>query len=186
MAATGQYLGMALSIADLDSDNAAYFRFWCGGVAAAALQSGDLMRYPPGPACPWCAGNAFEWVPVSGRGTVCSYTEVRHAVRPTFRAHVPYLALLVELDEQRAQPTEHEAIRMIGNLATPDAALAPPRWSAPLASGRAYGWCARRSRISRFRCGLWMQRYRRARCRGAIPSSPANHQDRITGSFGRS
>jgi hypothetical protein len=46
-------------------------------------------------------------------------------VQPAFRAHVPYLALLVELDEQRARPTEHEAIRMIGNLATADAALAP-------------------------------------------------------------
>jgi hypothetical protein len=63
---------------------------------------------------------------VRGRGTVYSYTEVRHPVQPAFRAHVPYLALLVELDEQRAQPTEHEAIRMIGNLATPDAELAPP------------------------------------------------------------
>jgi len=46
-------------------------------------------------------------------------------VLSAFREHVPYLTLLVELDEQRAQPTEHEAIRMIGNLATPDAALAP-------------------------------------------------------------
>ena len=106
------------------------------------------MRYPPGPACPWCAGNAFEWVPVSGRGTVYSYTEVRHAVQPAFRAHVPYLALLVELDEQRAQPTEHEAIRMIGNLATPDAALAPPevgphRWHRVARTG---GVCTRRSR----------------------------------------
>jgi uncharacterized OB-fold protein len=127
MAATGQYLAMTLSIADLDSDNAAYFRFCAQGeLRLQRCKACELMRYPPGPACPWCAGNAFEWVPVSGRGTVYSYTEVRHAVQPAFRAHVPYLALLVELDEQRARPTEHEAIRMIGNLATPDAALAPP------------------------------------------------------------
>jgi uncharacterized protein len=127
MAATGQHLGMALSIADLDSDNAAYFRFCAQGeLRLQRCKACELVRYPPGSACPWCAGNAFEWVPVSGRGSVYSYTEVRHAVQPAFRAHVPYLALLVELDEQRGLPTEHEAIRMIGNLATPEAALAPP------------------------------------------------------------
>lgn len=127
MAATGQYLGMTLAIADVDGDNAAYFRFCAQGqLRLQRCKACALMRYPPGAACPWCAGDAFEWVAVSGRGTVYSYTEVRHAVQPAFRAHVPYLALLVELDEQRGRPTEHEAIRVIGNLATPDAALAPP------------------------------------------------------------
>lgn len=127
MTATGSYLGMTLAIPDLDSDNAAYFRFCAqGDLRLQRCKACELLRYPPGPACPWCAGNAFEWTPVSGRGSVYSYTEVRHPVQPAFRAHVPYLALLVELDEQRARPTEYEALRMIGNLATPDAALAPP------------------------------------------------------------
>jgi len=127
MAVSGQYLGMALSIPDLDGDNAAYFRFCAQGeLRLQRCKACTLMRYPPGPACPWCAGNAFEWTPVSGRGTIYSYTEVRHPVQPAFRAHVPYLVLLVELDEQRARPTEHEAIRIIGNLVTADSALAPP------------------------------------------------------------
>jgi uncharacterized OB-fold protein len=127
MAATGNYLGMALSIPDLDGDNAAYFRFCAQGeLRLQRCQACELMRYPVGPACPWCSENAFEWTPVSGRGTVYSYTEVRHPVLSSFRERVPYLTLLVELDEQRRQPTEHEALRMIGNLATPDAALAPP------------------------------------------------------------
>jgi len=127
MAATGHYLGMTLSIPDLDGDNAAYFRFCAQGeLRLQRCKVCGLMRYPPGPACPWCSGSAFEWTPVSGRGTVYSYTEVHHPVQPAFRAHVPYMALLVELDEQRARPTEHEAIRMIGNLATADATLAPP------------------------------------------------------------
>jgi len=124
---TGQFLGMPLAIDDLDSDNATYFRYCARGeLRLQRCTACDLMRYPPGPACPWCARNAFEWVRVGGRGTVYSYTEVHHAVQPAFRAHVPYLALLVELDEQRSVPTEHEAIRMIGNLATPDGTLAPP------------------------------------------------------------
>jgi uncharacterized OB-fold protein len=127
MSATGNYLGMPLSIPDLDGDNARYFRFCAQGeLRLQRCKACDLMRYPVGPACPWCSGNAFEWTAVSGRGTVYSYTEVRHPVLGAFRERVPYLTLLVELDEQRAQPTEHEAIRMIGNLATSEAALAPP------------------------------------------------------------
>lgn len=127
MSTAGQYLGMTLSIAELDSENATYFRFCAQGeLRLQRCKACSLVRYPPGPACPSCSGDAFDWVPMSGRGTVYSYTEVRHAVQPAFRAHVPYLALLVELDEQRGQPTEHEAIRMIGNLALPDGTLAPP------------------------------------------------------------
>ena len=127
MTTTGQYLGMTLSIAELDGENTTYFRYCAKGeLRLQRCKACALVRYPPGPACPWCTGNAFDWVPTSGRGTVYSYTEVRHAVQPAFRAHVPYLALLVELDEQRGQPTEHEAIRMIGNLAMSDGTLAPP------------------------------------------------------------
>ena len=36
------------------------------------------------------------------------------------------MVLLVELDTQKGKPTEHEALRVIGNLTTPDGMLAPP------------------------------------------------------------
>jgi hypothetical protein len=39
---------------------------------------------------------------------------------------VPYLVLLVELDTQRGEPTEHEALRVVGNLVDPDGRLAGP------------------------------------------------------------
>ena len=55
-----------------------------------------------------------------------SYTEVHHAIQPAFKAHTPYLILLVDLDTQKGKPTEHEALRVVGNLATPDGKLAPP------------------------------------------------------------
>lgn len=127
MSIDGQYLGMTLSITDLDRDNATYFGHCAHGeLRLQRCRACDLLRHPPGPACPWCSRDEFDWVPVSGRGTVYSYTEVHHAVQPAFRAHVPYLALLVELEEQRARPTEHEALRVIGNLVTPDGSLAPP------------------------------------------------------------
>jgi uncharacterized OB-fold protein len=127
MAIVADYLGMSLSIDDLDVENLAYFRHCaahdfhlqqCDGCA--------LLRYPPATACPWCMGRGSTWVPVEGKGTVHSYTEVHHAIQPAFKARTPYLVLLVDLDTQKGKPTEHEALRVVGNLATPDGNLAPP------------------------------------------------------------
>ena len=84
------------------------------------------MPRPPTTACPWCASADAHWVPVDGRGTVHSYTEVHHAIQPAFRAHTPYLVLLVELDTQKGQPTADEALRVVGNLTTAQGVLAPP------------------------------------------------------------
>jgi uncharacterized OB-fold protein len=57
---------------------------------------------------------------------VHSYSEVHHAIQPAFRDHAPYLVLLVDLDTQKGEPTPDEALRVVGNLATPDGQLAPP------------------------------------------------------------
>ena len=43
-----------------------------------------------------------------------------HAIQPGFKDWTPYPVVLVELDEQRGTPTEHEAIRIIANLVTPE------------------------------------------------------------------
>ena len=40
-----------------------------------------------------------EWVPMSGRGTVFSWTEVKQVFLPAFADQVPYLTGLVSLDE---------------------------------------------------------------------------------------
>jgi hypothetical protein len=57
---------------------------------------------------------------------VHSYNEVHHAIQPAFRDHTPYMVLLVDLDTQKGQPSEHEALRVVGNLTLPDGTLAPP------------------------------------------------------------
>jgi uncharacterized protein len=57
---------------------------------------------------------------------VHSYEEVHHGIQPAFQARVPYMVLLVDLDTQKGKPSEHEALRVIGNLTTPDGILAPP------------------------------------------------------------
>ena len=85
-----------------------------------------LLRYPPTTACPWCTCLTSTWTPVEGKGEVHSYEEVHHAIQPAFKAHTPYLVLLVDLDTQKGQPTRDEALRVVGNLTTPDGKLAPP------------------------------------------------------------
>ena len=126
MAIQATYLDMPLDIGDLDVENLAYFRHCAAhDFHLQKCSACGLVRYPPTTACPWCAAPKSEWVPVEGKGAVHSYTEVHHAIQPAFKAHTPYLILLVDLDTQKGQPTEHEALRVVGNLVTPDGNLAP-------------------------------------------------------------
>jgi uncharacterized protein len=127
MAIQATYLGMPLDINDLDVENLTYFKHCAAHQFHLQRCAGcGLLRYPPTTACPWCASPKAQWVPVEGRGAVHSYTEVHHAIQPAFKKHTPYLILLVDLDTQKGQPTEHEALRVVGNLALPDGTLAPP------------------------------------------------------------
>jgi uncharacterized protein len=127
MAIQATYLGMPLDVNDLDVENLTYFKHCAAHQFHLQRCAGcGLLRYPPTTACPWCASPKAQWVPVEGRGAVHSYTEVHHAIQPAFKKHTPYLILLVDLDTQKGQPTEHEALRVVGNLALPDGTLAPP------------------------------------------------------------
>lgn len=122
---SADYLGMPLEISDLDHENLDYFAHCAKhDFRLQRCCSCQLLRYPPATACPWCTEEKSDWVPVEGRGTVHSYTEVHHAIQPAFKQHVPYLVLLVELDTQRGTPTPDEALRVIGNLATSEGVLA--------------------------------------------------------------
>jgi uncharacterized OB-fold protein len=127
MALTGTHLGMPLAVDDLDIENLAYFQHCAAhDFRLQKCAKCGLLRYPPGTACPFCTCPDNEWVSVEGRGTVHSYGEVHQAIQPSFREVTPYMVLLVELDTQRGVPTPQEAIRVIGNLVTPDGVMAPP------------------------------------------------------------
>ena len=113
------YLGMPLSLDDLDVENLAYFKHCAAHdfhlqalrrLRAAALSADHRLPVVHEP-------RSRNWVPVEGKGAVHSYTEVHHAIQPAFKAHTPYLVLLVDLDTQKGKPTEHEALRVVGNLA---------------------------------------------------------------------
>jgi uncharacterized protein len=126
MAIRAEYLGMGLTVDDLDVENLEYFRHCAEHDfhLQACVQCGRL-RYPPTTACPRCATLESTWKKVEGKGAVHSYSEVHHAIQPAFRGHTPYLILLVDLDTQKGEPTPDEALRVVGNLTTPDGQLAP-------------------------------------------------------------
>ncbi len=126
MAVQGTYLGMPLDVNDLDVENLAYFKHCAQhDFHLQKCSACGLLRYPPTTACPWCASPESAWTKVEGKGAVHSYTEVHHAIQPAFKAHSPYLILLVDLDTQKGKPSEHEALRVVGNLVTQDGTLAP-------------------------------------------------------------
>lgn len=74
---------------------------------------------PPDQTCPHCHSTdpGFEFEPVSGRGTVRSWTVIRQSFLPGFDADLPFTLVDVEL-------TEQAELRLIGRLLDgPDAPL---------------------------------------------------------------
>lgn len=160
------YRGMPVELNERNGEDRAYFAHCARGEFRLQRCAGcGLLRFAPSPSCPWCTDPRSEWVPVEGKGTVYSYMEVHHAIQPAFRDAAPFMILLVELDTQRGHPTEHEALRVIGNLVTPQGdlvratetkagigtrvrmvftpvaeGLALPQWTVDETQGRSAGW----------------------------------------------
>ena len=95
-----------------DEQSAGYWAAAAEHVLALARCS-QCGRYamPPGVVCPGCLSTApqFEFVPVSGGGTIRSWTLVHDAFLPSFRDELPFVLVDVELDAQAD-------LRMIGRL----------------------------------------------------------------------
>jgi len=56
-------------------------------------------RYPPGETCPSCLSDRLEWVKVSGRGSVYTWTVFHQAYHPAYKDGIPYAVVAVELEE---------------------------------------------------------------------------------------
>jgi uncharacterized OB-fold protein len=67
----------------------------------------DQLFFYPRSECPRCLGSDLEWVPVSGRGRLHSFTIINQPVNAAFRDDVPYVYAVVQLIE---------GPRMISNL----------------------------------------------------------------------
>jgi hypothetical protein len=50
--------------------------------------------------CTRCQGEAFEWSPVSGGGTIYSFSVARQTWVPAFRDELPYVVVAVAISEQ--------------------------------------------------------------------------------------
>jgi len=112
-----QYLGADVAVASNDPEHLQFLE--AAGRGEFVLQQCadcERLRYPIGNACPFCMALGWQWAVVSGRGTVYSYEVVTHPIHPSFRGLVPYVIVLVELDEQRSVPGEHDALRVLGLL----------------------------------------------------------------------
>jgi uncharacterized OB-fold protein len=91
--------------------------YWEGATAGSLLilqcTECGFFSHPPDVSCQRCASTALEPAPVSGAGTVYSFTIVRQAFDPAFMPEVPYLIALVELDEQ-------PGLRLLANIVDVD------------------------------------------------------------------
>src|ERR1700722_11314749 len=80
------------------------------------------VRHPPGPFCPRCRTQEAEWMNLSGRATLYSFTVVRHALTPDLREYLPMVIAVVE-------PEEAPSARLVANLvevAVGDVAIGMP------------------------------------------------------------
>lgn len=77
--------------------------FWQGCAEGALLfqrcPGCGHVQFPPRPFCVSCRDHAPEWCRSAGAGTVHSYTVVHRAPTPAFKADVPYVIALVDVDE---------------------------------------------------------------------------------------
>ncbi len=56
------------------------------------------FRMPPTPFCPNCRAQDVEWVQLSGRGSVYTFTVAHHPVVPELKDSVPYVIAVVSLE----------------------------------------------------------------------------------------
>ena len=85
-------------IPDFDAEE-----FWAGCNRGELLMQRcaecKKFRWLPRPMCSSCNSLAREWVKMSGRGKVYSWTIITHPVHPAAVSRVPYNVVQVQLDE---------------------------------------------------------------------------------------
>jgi len=89
--------------------------FWAAAarhdlVVQRCASCGALRHYPQ-PMCPDCYGTDYAWQPLSGRGTVYTFTVSHQAFHPAWRARVPVAIATIELEE---------GVRMVSDLPAED------------------------------------------------------------------
>jgi uncharacterized OB-fold protein len=62
-------------------------------------QTCDHLFFYPRSECPRCLSNRLEWMQVSGRGRLHTYTVIYQPANAAFRDDTPYVYAVVQLDE---------------------------------------------------------------------------------------
>lgn len=57
------------------------------------------IRYPISATCPECLSSAYEWHPLSGKGSVFSYVTFHQVYHPSYKDDVPYNVSIIQLIE---------------------------------------------------------------------------------------
>ena len=57
------------------------------------------IRHYPRPVCDACYSMEVGWIEASGRGRVHSWTVAHHPFHPGFKAELPYIVAIVDLEE---------------------------------------------------------------------------------------
>lgn len=89
----------AKPLPQLDNVNAEYWKAACDGrlLIQECTRCGHRQWYPRA-LCTKCAAEV-RWLETAGRGTVHTYTVIRQQGIPAFKAELPYVITMVELDE---------------------------------------------------------------------------------------
>jgi len=67
------------------------------------------FRMPPSPFCPHCRSQQIDWMTLSGRGTLYSYSVVSTAIFPEMEASLPYVTAVITLPDA-------DGVRLISNI----------------------------------------------------------------------
>jgi hypothetical protein len=74
-----------------------------GKLMAGKCKRCGKTHLPPRPLCDKCFAQEFEWVEVSGRGKLLTYTVI-HIAPPQFQAMAPYAVGIVQLENGLRMP----------------------------------------------------------------------------------
>jgi uncharacterized OB-fold protein len=67
------------------------------------------LRFYPQERCPHCGNADYAWLQTSGRATVRTWSVIHNASNPWFRARLPYVVAVVEIDDD-------PRLRMLANI----------------------------------------------------------------------
>jgi uncharacterized OB-fold protein len=70
-----------------------------------------VLRHYPQTLCAACGNAAWSWSPVSGRGTIYTFTITHKAFHPAWAGRMPYAVATIELEE---------GVRMVSDLPPSD------------------------------------------------------------------